>query len=87
MSTVFLVTVSKISCGGGLGRKRSKSGEPFFEYSSARENRTLIPRRVEIHEIAGSTGKSGFLTDGRKFEVFETADEQGNLLLAENIPD
>lgn len=70
--TVLVVTVSKIRCGDEVGEKRSKFGEPYFEYSSARENRTLIPRRVEIHEIAGSTGKSGFLTDGREFEVFGT---------------
>jgi hypothetical protein len=42
---------------------------------------------VENHEIAGSTKKSGSLTDGRKFEVFETNREQGKLLLAEYIAD
>jgi len=42
---------------------------------------------VEIHEIGGSTGKSGFLINGRKFEVFETDREQGTLLLAENLSD
>ena len=70
LSTVFVITYSKIRCGDEVGEKRAKSGEPFFEYSSARENQPLILIRVEIHENGGSTGKSGSLTDGSKSDRF-----------------